>query len=66
MRQLEHRVFGQPAWLVTVTVLRDTDADDEDVDIDVVLTEIVLGNHPLPQVSDDVQGTGWVQGWMAG
>lgn len=61
VRELEQPVFGNRAWILGVTVLR----DGEDVDLDVVLTEPVLGDRPLPKVGDDVQGTGWVQGWLA-
>lgn len=65
VRELDGDAFGQRTWILTVTVMRDTDAVPEDIDLDIVLTGLVLGERPLPQVGDDVQGTGWVQGWLA-
>ena len=65
VRELVGGAFGQPAWALTVTVLRDSEADPEDIDLDIVVTALALGDHSLPQVGDDVQGSGWVQGWLA-
>jgi hypothetical protein len=62
VRELEQPVFGNRTWILSVTVLR----EDEDIDLDVLLTEQVLGDRPLPKVGDDVQGSGWVQGWLVG
>jgi hypothetical protein len=68
VRELPQGAFGARAWVLKVTVLRDSDANpgNEDIDLDVVLSAHVLGAQTLPQVGEDVQGTGWVQGWLAG
>jgi hypothetical protein len=65
VRELLGGAFGARAWVLRVTVLRDGDRDDEDIDLDIVVSERVLGEQSLPQVGDDVQGVGWVQGWLA-
>jgi hypothetical protein len=67
VRELASGAFGGRAWILTVTVLRDTQAEpeDEDINMDVVISEKVLGTQALPRVGEDIQGAGWVQGWLA-
>lgn len=66
VRELASGAFGARAWVLTATVMRDDlGFEDEDVNLDIVVSEPVLGAQPLPQVGEDIQGTGWVQGWLA-
>jgi hypothetical protein len=64
VHELPSGAFGARAWVLKVTVLRDSDADDEDINLDIVVSERALRGQVLPNVGDDIQGAGWVQGWL--
>lgn len=62
-------LFGQPAWLVLVTVERDRESLGNlvgELDLDIVITQCVWGDKPPPALGEDIEGEIWLQGCVTG
>jgi hypothetical protein len=57
-------MFGQPVWMVQVTVARIGDDNDVDVNLDIAVSATVLDGRPLPALGDDVEAVILLQGYI--
>src|SRR3546814_1113020 len=63
VRELEGEAFGQRAWVMTVTVMRDPAAQPAEIDPDILPPGMVLGDHPLPQAVEIAEACGRERRW---
>lgn len=64
VRKTLNEMFGQPVWMVQVTVARIGDDNDVDVNLDIAVSATVLDGRPLPALGDDVEALILLQGYI--
>ncbi len=59
----EMEILDQMAWKVRATVLREL--ENGEMDLDIIVTKKVWGDKSAPQVGEDIEGSLWLQGYLA-